>query len=143
MTLELHEMTVADYEETYALWEESEGIGLGESDRRDAIASFLERNPGSSFVARIDGRLVGAVLCGNDGRRGFIHHLAVAPSHRHAGIGRALVARCLEGVAELGIAKCHLFVFHENDAGNEFWRRTGWTERAELKMFSKFVRARD
>lgn len=136
MDFEIGAMTIQDYGDVFALWENSEGVGLSDSDSREGIADFLEANPGLSLVARIDGRLVGAVLCGQDGRRGYIHHLAVSPSHRHRGIGGALVRRFLQELRAQGIAKCHLFVFQTNNEAAAFWESNGWVPRTELKTFS-------
>ena len=80
-------MSIGDYDEVFALWQAGDGIGLSGSDSRAGIGGFLAANPGLSLVARIDGQLVGAMLCGQDGRRGYIHHLAVSQSHRRKGIG--------------------------------------------------------
>ncbi|HIC90022.1 MAG TPA: GNAT family N-acetyltransferase, partial [Anaerolineae bacterium] len=99
----------------------------------------LDRNPGFSFVAR-DGRLlVGAILCGHDGRRGYIHHLAVYRRHRHKGIGRELVERSLHALKRVGIRKCHIFVFSDNQEAIAFWKHIGWTERIELTMMSQRI----
>ena len=95
---QLRPMRIADYDEVLALWQKSEGVGLGESDDRAAIAAYLARNPGLSLVAVAGKRTVGAVLCGHDGRRGYLHHLAAASSHRRQGIARALAG---EGRASL------------------------------------------
>ena len=88
-------MSMADYAEVYALWDGMPGIGLSSADSPEAIARYLEHNPEMSFTARKDGTLLGAVLCGHDGRRGYLQHLAVAPDARHKGIGRTLVDHCL------------------------------------------------
>jgi ribosomal protein S18 acetylase RimI-like enzyme len=101
---------MSDYDSVYALWEKSEGIGLSQADERHNIAGFLEHNSGLSFVAEDQGTVVGAILCGTDARRGFLHHLAVERSQRRAGIGRMLVDRCLEALARRGLRKCHIFV---------------------------------
>ncbi len=130
-------MTLADFEAVSDLWRETEGIGLGESDCRPAIASYLARNPGLSFVARCGTRIVGAVLCGHDGRRGYLHHLAVARDLRRHGIGQALVRACLDGLAAVGIPKCNLFLFTDNAAGEAFWRHTGWVKRADLAVMQR------
>ena len=135
----IEEMSVDDYADAYALWAETPGIGLSASDSPSSIAEFLQRNPGLSFVARESGRLLGTILCGHDGRRGYIHHLVVASSERRQGVGRRLVDRCLSSLANRGIIKCHLFVYADNKAGIAFWRRTGWTERIELAMMSKMT----
>ena len=91
MSVAITEFSMTDYEEAAALWRAMPEIGLDDADTPERMESFLARNPGLSFVARDRGKLVGAVLCGHDGRRGYLHHLAVSPSHRGAGLGRALV----------------------------------------------------
>jgi N-acetylglutamate synthase len=122
-------MTVADYEPVRLLWEQTEGVSLNESDEPAALAFFLMRNPSLSAVARdTTGRVVGAVLCGHDGRRGYLHHLAVASECRRRGIARQMIAHCFAGLARAGIPKCNLFLLHTNDEGREFWRHNGWVE---------------
>lgn len=128
-----------DYEAAWGLWSASEGIGLSEADKRENIARYLAHNPGQSFVAVEDGVLVGAVLSGNDGRRGFLHHLAVAPACRRRGAGQALVERCLAALARQGMRKCHIFVAADNEEGKRFWRRIGWEERTTLVVMSHDV----
>jgi ribosomal protein S18 acetylase RimI-like enzyme len=103
MAIAVRTFAMEDYDSAYALWNRSEGIGLSQADERENIARYLGRNPGQSFVATESGELVGAVLCGNDGRRGFLHHLAVDPGCRRRGVGRALVKRCLEALASQGM----------------------------------------
>jgi ribosomal protein S18 acetylase RimI-like enzyme len=137
MGVDIQEMTIHDYENVYQLWKRSEGIGLSDADSRDGITRFLERNPGLSFTAWERDQLVGAALCGHDGRRGYIHHLAVAKSHRRQGIGRALVGRCMYALMRIGVPKCHLFVFDDNQEAIDFWKKVGWTERVELMMMSQ------
>lgn len=133
-------MTIADYDDVIALWQGTEGVGLSAADSRPAIESYLERNPGMSFVARgPDGALVGAVLCGHDGRRGFLHHLAVRAECRGQGIGTALAQHCLEALRAAGIDKCHLFVFQQNESGKAFWSKIGWSERTTLFIMSKDI----
>lgn len=139
MSAEIRRLEEHDLEAALALWSESEGIGLGESDSAKHLARFLLRNPGSSWVAVRDGHLVGAALCGHDGRRGYIHHLAVASSERRTGIGRALVERCLANLRQAGILKCHIFVFAANPFGELFWGSTGWQRRDDLQMYSHFL----
>jgi len=142
MALIVRPMVIADYTEVRTLWETCEGIGLNDADRPEAIDAYLQRNPGMSFVARQDDALVGAVLCGHDGRRGYLNHLAVHPAHRGEGIGRRLVAHCLEALEEAGIAKCHLFIFTDNPAGRAFWRNIGWERRDDLTVASHTLPAR-
>jgi ribosomal protein S18 acetylase RimI-like enzyme len=135
----IREMTIRDYDQVVGLWQNSEGVGLSDADSREGIARFLERNPGLSFVAREGEHLVGVVLCGHDGRRGYIHHLAVSKSYRRQGLGRALVERCLSALRRDGIDKCHLFVFADNGDAITFWKNVGWTERVELIMMSQYT----
>jgi ribosomal protein S18 acetylase RimI-like enzyme len=134
MTPDLRPMSIADYDPVLQLWRESEGVGLNESDAREPIAAFLERNPGLSRVALDGAQIVGAVLCGHDGRRGYLHHLAVARTHRRHGLGRELVAACLADLAQLGISKCNIFLYADNAAGEAFWKRNGWSRRADLQI---------
>jgi len=136
MNVTIQEMTLNDYDEVRALWLESEGIDLSAADSRGSISRFLDRNPGLSFVARDDGELVGAVLCGHDGRRGYLDHLAVKASHRRQGIGRLLASRCIYQLIQNRIQKWHLFVREDNMAAIEFWSKLGWQERVELISMS-------
>ena len=129
-------MAIEDYDDVVSLWEAAEGVGLSDADSRESTAAYLAHNPGLSFAAHDEGQLVGAVLCGHDGRRGYVHHLAVRRSHRRRGIGRTLADRCLAALRREGIHKCHLFVFSENREAVAFWRKIGWTQRIELVMMS-------
>jgi len=139
MTFSTHPFTIDDHAEAYALWQATPGVGLSPVDERAPIGAYLERNPGCSFVARAGGRLVGAVLCGSDGRRGYLHHLAVAPDFRRQGVGEALVKHCLAGLQAQGIEKCHLFVFAGNTPGRAFWGHVGWRLRGDLVIMSKDI----
>jgi ribosomal protein S18 acetylase RimI-like enzyme len=129
----------ADYEAAYRLWSQCEGIGLSDADARVPLTAYLQRNPGISQVAYDSNLLIGAVLCGHDGRRGYLNHLAVRPAFRRRGVGRGLVERCLAALATIGIAKCHLFLFTINEEGQQFWERCGWTLRQDLKLCSKML----
>jgi len=130
-------MTVLDYPDVIVLWQNCEGIGLSAADTLPAISAYLARNPGYSFVARDQALLVGAVLCGHDGRRGYLHHLAVAPAYRRQGIGQALVEHCMSHLKAVGIDKCHIFVYSANQAGQAFWKQTGWVLRPNLVLMSR------
>lgn len=133
-------MTVADIPGALALWRATEGMGLGDSDRPERLAAFLERNPELSAVAVSgDGALLGAVLCGDDGRRGYLHHLAVVRERRNQGIARALLAHCFAGLAAREIEKCNIFLLADNVDGERFWRREGWVVRDNLKVMQKNV----
>lgn len=136
MTISISPFTIADYDEAYALWSVTSGIGLSSVDSREAIQYYLDENPGTSFVAREDGKLIGAVLCGTDRRRGYLNHLAVSPSHRGQKLGRELVKHCLEALRAKGIVKCHIFVYRDNAQGAAFWEKIGWKKRADLDIMS-------
>src|SRR5438034_8157863 len=107
----LSSMTEGHLEAVLALWSETEGVGLNESDTPERLILYLNRNPGLSLVACDDRRIVGAVLCGHDGRRGYLHHLVVAPDCRQRGLGRQLVAKCLASLQAIGIPKCNIFLY--------------------------------
>ncbi len=127
---------MADYPAAIRLWQSSEGIGLSKADEPEQIWAYLERNPGCSFVARVEEQLAGAVLSGTDGRRGYIQHLAVAPRYQHQGIGKALVAACLDALAAASIDKVHIFVYNDNQSGLAFWQKNGWLLRDNLVILS-------
>jgi ribosomal protein S18 acetylase RimI-like enzyme len=136
MNVTIQEMRIDDYDEVRALWQESQGIDLSAADSRASIARYLDRNPGLSFVAREGGLLVGAVLCGHDGRRGYLDHLAVRASHHRQGIGRLLASRAIYQLIQNHIQKWHLFVREDNQDAIQFWSKLGWQERVELISMS-------
>lgn len=135
-------MTIDDYEAAIALWSESEGVRLRDADSREGIEKYLLRNPGSSFVAEADGELVGTIMAGHDGKRGYVQHLSVADSHRRAGIATRLVSLCLEALKHEGILKSHLMILPENEAGKKFWASQGWACRSDIQLYS-FINAED
>lgn len=138
MNHSLHIMTIADYDEVFSLWKATEGVGLNESDTRENIAKFLIRNPDMSFVVRSSGgELIGAVLSGHDGRRGYLHHLAVAKAHRGHGLGKLLMNACLTALQKVGLKKCSIFVYANNESGQSFWKHFGWEARAEILLMQK------
>jgi len=129
-----------DCERVLALWRATEGVGLDKSDTQEGLTRFLERNPNLSLVAEAEqGEIVGAVLCGHDGRRGYLHHLAVAKSHRGQGLGSNLVEICLRNLTQLGITKCNLHVFAANEAGLRFWQKQSWSVREDLVLVQKLL----
>jgi ribosomal protein S18 acetylase RimI-like enzyme len=130
-------LRIEDYEAAHALWRLTEGMGLSSADTLPAIRRYLERNPGMSTAARIDGRLVATALAGHDGRRGYLHHVAVDPAHRGCGLGRAVVDRSLAMLKEAGMDRCHLFIFASNSNGQAFWRSVGWTQRRDIRLYSR------
>ena len=125
---------IEDYDAVIALWQRTEGVGLNQSDTRRAVVAYLRRNPRLSFIAEKDGQIIGAMLCGHDGRRGYLHHLAVARRYRHRGIGRQQVSASLAKLRKAGISKCNVFIFANNTAGMKFWAHSGWSLRAELRL---------
>jgi ribosomal protein S18 acetylase RimI-like enzyme len=137
MIITITEFSIEEYDEVVSLWNLSEGVGLSGADSKENIQTFLNRNPGMSFVAYDNNVLVGAVLCGHDGRRGYIHHLAVHPDYQSQGIGRMLVDKCLVALKSIGIQKSHLFMFNNNQNGMKFWKRMGWTQRFNISVLSK------
>jgi len=142
MPVEIAAFTIDCYDQVFAIWREAEGVGLHDDcDSRQGIQSYLARNPGLSFIAVAGGAVVGAVLCGHDGRRGYVHHLAVHPGWRRRGVGRKLVDRCLEALRAEGITKCHIFVFRGNVDAMAFWRSVGWTPRSDIGVVSKVIEA--
>jgi len=137
--LRIRLMTADDYDAVIALWRVTDGIGLSAADEREAIAAYLERNPGLSRVAFRGDALVGAVMSGHDGRRGYLHHLAVVPSERGRGLGRQLAELCLGDLRALGIGKVNIFVYADNVEGQAFWRATGWLGREDLLMMQRVL----
>lgn len=131
-------MTIADYDAVYALWLSCRGMGLNNlDDSREGIERFLKRNPDTCFVAEDGRNIVGVIIAGNDGRRGYIYHTAVNPEFRRKGIARALVNAALEALHDLGINKTALVVFERNADGNAFWESIGFTERNDLVYRNK------
>ncbi|MEJ2132221.1 MAG: GNAT family N-acetyltransferase [Gammaproteobacteria bacterium] len=133
----LRSFRIGDFESVNVLWRSFDGVGLSASDSREGVRRFLDRNPGLSFVWEAHGRILGAIMCGEDGRRGYIHHLVVDASARRKRIGEKLVQASLEALTVRGILKCHIFVFGENLGALEFWRAIGWHDRDEIAMLSK------
>lgn len=130
-------MTIEDYEQAYALWIIC-GNGLNDKDdSREGIDKYLKRNPYTSFVATCDGKVVGCILCGHDGRRGIIQHACVSPDYRRMKIGNKLVDLALEALKEEGINKVLLVAFKKNEGGNAFWENQGFTLREDLNYRNK------
>jgi ribosomal protein S18 acetylase RimI-like enzyme len=135
----IREFSSADITPALDLWRRTDGIGLSAADRPENLQDFLARNPGLSHVAVNGADLIGTVLCGTDGRRGYIHHLAVAAASRRAGIGRALLDAALTALKRSGIQKCHAFVSQSNPFVTLFWTPAGWERREELRIYSKLI----
>lgn len=131
--MNIRQMILSDYDAVYALWLATPGMGLNTTDdSREGIEKYLRRNPSTCFVAECDGRLVGVIMAGHDGRRGFIHHTAVLPEYRGLGLGRRLVENALTALEAEGIHKVALVVFERNQLGNGFWEKLGFSSRDDL-----------
>lgn len=132
--MNIRTMTISDYDAVYALWLSCKGMGLNDyDDSRDGVERFLIRNPETCFVTENDrGQIIGAIMVGTDGRRGYIYHTAVSPDHRRQGIAKSLVNTALEALKKLGINKAALVVFERNSDGNAFWESVGFTVREDL-----------
>ncbi len=137
--IEIREFQPADHASAVALWGATPGVVVRDVDGLGPITDYLAKNPGLSFVAIDASAVVGTVLCGTDGRRGYLYHLAVSATHRGHGIGRALVERSIRGLADAGIDKCHLMVLDDNRSALDFWRHLGWTERDDVRLMSHTV----
>ena len=126
-------MKIEDYERVYDLWIHTEGMGLNTTDdSREGIAKYLLRNPNTCFVAKDNGKIVGVIMSGHDGRRGFIYHTTVKKEYRGRGIGKKLVDSALAALEAEGIHKVALVAFEKNVSGNVFWEKIGFTVRDDL-----------
>ncbi|MCI5960003.1 MAG: GNAT family N-acetyltransferase [Lachnospiraceae bacterium] len=129
-------MTLDDYENVHALWMRIKGFSIRSiDDSKEGVERFLKRNPGISVVAEEDGRIVGAILCGHDGRRGCLYHVCVDPDYRLRGIGKSMVVFAMEALRKEKINKVSLIAFTKNDIGNAFWKEIGWTKREDLNYY--------
>lgn len=132
MDLKIRVMTADDYDSVAKLWTNSSGVGVNPDDSKENISKYLQRNPNTSFVAVESGEIVGAILAGHDGYRGFIHHTAVTSSHRGMGIGTKLVNTAVDAIRNEGINKVVLVAFKTNTLGNNFWEKQGFNVREDL-----------
>lgn len=136
MSVQIKAMTIDRYDEIFAMWQITSKRALSKADQRDEIERYLKRNEGLSQIAVVDGKIVGTVLAGHDGRRGFIHHMAVMPQYRRKGIAKAMAAKAIERLAEEGIVKTHIFTYCDNNCGQSFWRSLGFEKREDIFVFS-------
>ena len=136
ITYEIRAMEEGDYEQVKALWLSIKGFAIRSiDDSKEGVLKFLRRNPGLSCVCVTDGQILGAILCGNDGRRGCLYHVCVRQEYRMHGIGKAMVGYCMKALKEEGINKVSLIAFSTNDIGNAFWHEIGWTKREDLNYY--------
>jgi N-acetylglutamate synthase len=136
LSIDIRDFDATDYDAVITLWRSAPGVVIRDVDAREPLTSYIARNAGLSFVAVDGAEIVGAVLCGTDGRRGYLQHLAVAETHRRHGIGRRLAERCVQALSERGIDKCHLMVVSGNRDAAAFWTRIGWADRADVRLMS-------
>ncbi len=137
MALKIRKMVIEDYEKVYRLWLLCVGMGLNNlDDSKEGIEKFLIRNPDTCFVAE-DSEIIGVILAGNDGRRGYIYHTAVHPDYRKQGIAASLTEYVEKAMEKLEINKVALVVFDRNDIGNAFWEKQGFTIREDLVYRNK------
>ncbi len=131
--MQIRTMTIQDYDGVYGLWLACSGMGLNDlDDSKGGITRFLVRNPDTCFVAEEDGKIIGTILTGNDGRRGYIYHAAVHPEYRRQGIATQLVETAMAALYKIGITKVALVVFDQNTGGNAFWEKIGFASRTDL-----------
>ena len=134
--LRIQPMTINDYDEVRALWLTIQGFGIRAlDDSPEDINRFIRRNPTTSVVARVSGRIVGSILCGSDGRQGALYHVCVAREYRRRGLGTQMVAYCMQQLKLMGINKVSLIAFTRNDAGNAFWNQIGWTHKSDVNYY--------
>lgn len=133
-------MTLADYDAVLALWQSTPGMGLRSlDDSHEGIAQFLRRNPNTCFVAEEDDSIIGTILCGHDGRRGYIYHTVVHEEYRRRGIGSALVESAVKALKTEGITRVCLNVMESNEVGRCFWLNRGWEKKDFLGFYSKGI----
>lgn len=133
-------MTISDYPDLFTLWKNTPNMGLRSlDDSKEGISAFLKRNPNTSFTAYEDGQLVGAILCGHDGRRGYIYHTVVLPKYRNRGIASSLVEMAVNALKEEGITRVCLNVMETNEQGKSFWLGKGWEKKDFSGFYSKSV----
>ena len=134
--MEIRSMMIDDYDGVYALWMSIKGFALRSlDDSREGVERFLKRNPGNIVVAIEDGKIVGSILCGHDGRRGCLYHVCVHEAYRMRGIGKSMVVYCMKELEKEQISKVSLIAFTVNDIGNAFWKEIGWTRREDLNYY--------
>ena len=129
-------MTIEDYDQVHDLWMRIKGFAIRSiDDSRYGVEKFLKRNPTTSVVAELDGKIIGSILCGHDGRRGSLNHVCVDPDFRRLGIGEAMVTFAMVALKKEEISKVSLIAFTRNDIGNSFWNKMGWTKREDLNYY--------
>lgn len=138
--MKIRTMKISDYNNVYELWKSCPGVGLNDlDDSKKGIKRFLKRNPDTCFVAQSDEKIIGSILAGSDGRRGYIYHACVLPDYQRQGIGKILVDAVMKSLKEIGINKAALVVFDSNENGNAFWESQGFFKRNDLVYRNKNI----
>ena len=136
--IQIRPMTMEDYEEVFDMWQSISGFGIRSwDDSREGIEKFIARNPGLSVVALHDGRIIGSILCGHDGRRGCLYHVCVRQEYRMLGIGQDMVMCCKDALRNEGINKINLIAFKSNAVGNKFWQKLNWKHREDCNYYEE------
>ena len=136
----VRQITIDDYDAIYELWnstEQSRRALNPVDDSREGIERYLKRNPNTCFAAVKDGKVIGVILTGHDGRRAIIHHLCVHPDCRRTGVAGRLVTLAEEALKKEGIQKIFGLVFKDNEAANAFWEQQGYSLRTNLNYRNK------
>ena len=134
--MKIRNMTVEDYDKVYALWKTIKGFGIRSvDDSREGVERFVRRNPTTSIVAEEEGEIIGAILCGHDGRRGCFYNVCVKEEYRKHGVGKQMVEAALEALKEEQVCKVNLIAFQTNEVGNRFWQSLGWSFRSDVNYY--------
>ncbi len=132
----IREMNIGDYKSIIDLFEKTPGITIREADSKKSIEIYLQRNPDLNFVVLEKSRIIACIMCGHDGRRGYLQHLVVDINYRKKGIGKKLFEKCIKNLNSFGIKKSHIFVLKDNEVANKFWKNQGWRLRNDIEMYS-------
>ena len=134
--MKIRKMTVEDYDQVYALWKTIKGFGIRSiDDSREGVERFVLRNPTTSIVAEEEGKIIGAILCGHDGRRACFYHVCVKEEYRKHGVGKKMVETALAALREEKVCKVNLIAFQTNQVGNRFWQSLGWSFRSDVNYY--------
>jgi N-acetylglutamate synthase len=134
--MKLSKLMPSDFDKALRFWSETRGIGVSAVDTRNLLSTFLKRNPGLSFKVVDNDEVVATILCAHDGKRGYLHHIAISERYAGHGLARLLTDRSLEELRRLGIAKCHLFIDSTNSEMQQYWKSNDWNEQREISIFT-------
>ena len=134
--MKIRQMTIEDYDDIIVLLQETPGVTVRDADSKETTSKYLHHNSGLSFVAAVESKIVGCVMCGHDGRRGYLQHLVVNQDNRKQGIGDKLFMSCIRALKKSDISKNHIFVLKTNDLANNYWSNKDWQLREDINMYS-------